>query len=63
MNLIVDFLRPNYEYYVSPRDRVNNIEKEIKNYTTEQFETLDLISEILMWCSWFCRDGKNLYGD
>ena len=29
MNLIADFLRPNYEHYVSPRDRVNNIEKEI----------------------------------
>lgn len=46
MNLIADFLRPDYEHYVSPRDRVNNIEKEIKNYTTEQFKTLDTISEI-----------------
>ena len=46
MNLIVDFLRPNYEHYVSHRDRVNNIEKEIKKYTAEQYKILDLISEI-----------------
>ena len=63
MNLIVDFLRPDYEHYVSPRDRVNNIEKEIKNYTTEQFKTLIDIRNPSCVCSWFCRNGKNLYGD
>lgn len=46
ISLLVNYLRPNYEYYISPRERINDLERDLKNYTREQFKILDTIAEI-----------------
>ena len=38
---IVDVLRPDYEFFESPKARARRIDEEIRHYTEQQFEALD----------------------
>ncbi len=39
--LIVDILRPNFEFFESPESRLSRRKEELKRFTQEQFEALD----------------------
>ncbi|MGH2496277.1 MAG: ATP-binding domain-containing protein [Ktedonobacteraceae bacterium] len=39
--VIIEALRPNFEFYESPRSRTRRQNEELKNYTAEQFAALD----------------------
>jgi Nuclease-related domain/Type III restriction enzyme, res subunit len=42
--VLVDALRPDFEFYESPRARLDKIARDVKNYTEEQFRALDQMS-------------------
>lgn len=41
---IAELLRPNFEFYESPKSRSGRLEEELKIYTQEQFDALDSMS-------------------
>ncbi len=40
---LVQVLRPDFEFYQSPKARIQQLDEEVKRYTTEQFEALDAL--------------------
>jgi hypothetical protein len=42
---IAEILRPNFEYVISPQERVTNSEQRILRFTQEQFRALDAVAE------------------
>ena len=40
---ILELLRGDFEYFITPEEEVDDLEKSIKNFTEEQFKALDLL--------------------
>jgi ATP:corrinoid adenosyltransferase len=40
---LVDLLRPDFEFFESPKSRLQRLNEEVRHYTDEQFEALDTI--------------------